>query len=802
MRASVLCAAVAIGVACSSNGPPGPTTRTVDLGGGVTATLSSDGALVVQARGDRVLGTRAGVPLFSRALDDASPDGWHDPSHLETVTLAPIADAAITFEKAQDGVLHLAAASDALPAVLVSLGLASDDAAFYTGLGERFDHVSARGQVVPMQLQVDASSESGTNEHHVPVPLLVGCRAGHSFGVFVASHESGAFDVGKTDAGVVRATFEGKSLDTYVYIASDPIGVIEAFTKQVGLPRPLPRWALGPMLWRNEWTSDTELLGDAAELRKRHIPTTTMWVDNPWEVSYNDFTIDTKRFVDPAGMMQKLAAQGFRVVAWNTPYLEHPHGAPIDPAQMSFAGAEANGYFVKLKDGTTLIAPGLDEKQGFGMIDFTSDAARSSWTSQVSLAVGAGFSGFKLDYGEDLVPNLFGARLGVVFADGQTDRTARTYPLGYHRAYHDALDAHGGGILIVRASSFGGETVADIVWPGDLESDFSRAGDPTPSGTRSVGGIPSSVIAAQTLASSGFPAFGADTGGFRGVPTKEALLRWAEQTSLSLILQLGGGGTSHDPWMIDENAATIYGALATLHMRLEPYLSALMLAAETRGTPTVRSLPLVFPDDVDAWAHVDDEYLLGPSLLVAPVITEGASARSVYLPAGTWVGFWDGVEHAGPATFDVQAPLGQPPLFVRASAVVPMLAPGLDTLEPSTDPGTVSATVSNEVDALAWPFGSDPLDARWDDGATLTVSATPQGYALAFQPGAHATTLVASIDVRHAPTGFTKGAFVGGAPLTSYADEVALRAAPGAGFAVNGNTLLVRLVGAVTAALQ
>ncbi len=790
----------------SSPSSPAPTHRVIDLENGWIATLDSSGQLTIKRDGETWLATKPGTPILSRVTDNDSPAGWHDPKKLDPTLLERIDDRAITIEKAAPGVLHIKTTADDASTVLVSLALAADDKAFYTGLGERFDHVSARGQVIPMQLEIDASFESGTNDKHVPIPLLVASRAqGGGVGVLDYTRESGAFDVAKSDASLIRATFEGKTADIYLYVADNPLAVTAAFSRQTGLPRKLPRWALGPMYWQNEWTNDTELLAMAADFRKRHVPTTTFWIDNPWQVSYNDFTLDPKRFVDAPAMMKKLKDLGYRVIAWSTPYVEHPNGAPTDPAQMEFASLDAKKYFVRFRDGATFFAPGLNEKQGFGMIDFTSTDASLFWTSQANKAVLAGFSGFKLDYGEDVIPNLLGARLDVVYSDGTTDRTARAYPLYYARSYHQALDNQTDGALIVRASGLGGAAIADMVWPGDIQAQFERYGEPNGKGLKSVGGLPDSPVCAVTLAVSGFPCFGADTGGFRGYPTRESLLRWSEQSALSVIMQLGGGGPSHAPWAaFDEAAGTIYAQLASLHTQLEPYLSSTLREAETVGTPSVRPLPFVSaPNDQDAQNFADDEYELGGDLLVAPVVAPGVTSRKVHFPAGSWANYWNG---GGPivegATFEVPAPLGQPPLFVRAGAVIPMLGPNVDTLEPSTDPSTVSAASNNEVDS--WSFVQPGTHAAsWDDGASVAITDDTKGITIAFVRGKQASTLIATliVSVPTKPGPVTKVS-QNGAPLTAYPDETALRAGTTAGFVIDGVRVIVRISGTSTALVE
>ena len=242
-------------------------------------------------------------------------------------------------------------------------------------------------------------------------------------------------------------------------------------------------------------------------------------------------------------------------------------------------------------------------------------------------------------------------------------------------------------MLIVRASSYGGASQADIIWPGDLDSGFQHRGDPLPSGGNAVGGLPAAVVDAQTLGVSGFPAFGSDTAGYRGSPTPESLLRWMEHTALSVVMQVYEDGNDRLPWAVSDAAGAEYQAMASLHQQLVPYNATLMAAAQLTGAPSIRPLPLAFPSDTAGFAHADDEYLLGPDLLVAPVVEAGVTSRTVHLPPGQWVSWWSDQLQTGPADVTVPAPLGQPPLFARAGGLVPMLPPGIDTLVDATEPG-------------------------------------------------------------------------------------------------------------------
>jgi alpha-glucosidase (family GH31 glycosyl hydrolase) len=293
----LLSLALLAATACSGGGatrppptPPPPdasTARVVTFGPSETATLTRSGQLTVTQGGKTVLQTAPGVALFSSAADTANPSGFHDPEKLGSITFEPIAGDAIAMDSPAPGVLHLTAKSALKDTVLVSLALASDDG-FYTGLGERYDHVDPRGQIVGMQLELQLANESGTTDRHVPVPWLVSARG---YGIFVKDRSIGAWDVASADPKVVRSTFEDDALDVTIVVDTDPIAVVSKLASMTGLARKTPLWALGPMMWRHV-DSQSELLADLAMIRSLHIPTTTFWLDDGWQTGLNTFDFD------------------------------------------------------------------------------------------------------------------------------------------------------------------------------------------------------------------------------------------------------------------------------------------------------------------------------------------------------------------------------------------------------------------------------------------------------------------------------------------------------------------------------
>lgn len=747
--------------------PPTPIMLSVEDGAGLRFELDTDplGFRVVDAMGAPIV-TSAGLGLavgtasggtrsFHEPMDD-QPRGlaW---SSLETgvsrasATSGVIRDAlgheaTVTLSSEARGELHVRIEMDpsATDVAMMRFVLAADDG-HYDGLGERFQGVDARGHQVPMQLSVTSHArESGTNEAHVPIPFLVSSRG---YGVFVESREAGAFDVAATAGDQVRTSFEGGVLDLHFFVAPRPSDVIAAYTRHTGLPILPPRWAFAPQHWRNEWPSRTELEDDANTIRALHIPCTALWIDNPWQTSYNDHVIDPVRFPDPPGMMAWMRQQGFRTLFWTTPYLDRPaDGVPAaNPAEHLYEQAAAQGLFV-MSGGQPLSAPSASGCcESGGMMDFTNAQAISFWQDQLDPLITLGARAFKLDYGEDIVANLASARLPWTFSNGTTTReTHNVYATLYHTPYRRALDAGSpeGGFLLARAEAWGGQTITDIIWPGDLDNDFSIGDE------RVVGGLQGAISGMMSLAASGFPNFASDTGGYRGgMPTRESLLRWAEHTAFSPLLQLGGAGESHNPWAYDMEAATIYARLARAHMDLVPYFRLLAIRAHTDGTPPVLHPSMAYPSDRAGYADINS-YLIGDDLFVAPVVTPGATTRMVHLPPGRWVHWFTGVEMMGDVM--VAAPIGTPAVFLRVGAIVPLLPPDLDTLaEQDVGPGVVRPSDRPYLRARILPGGDRTVVT--EEGITMHVTHTAAPLSIVVTPSATGLSdLRMQIDLDHA----------------------------------------------------
>jgi alpha-D-xyloside xylohydrolase len=583
---------------------------------------------------------------------------------------------------------------------------------FY-GLGEWPDVVDQRGQLRPMQMELDTTYEGADNEDHVPVPLVIGTRG---WGLFVESRRPGVFDVARASDTQIATTWGDNALAFHLFTAEAPLDVMGRYYDVTGYPGLPAPWALGPLIWRDENRDQAQVLDDINQIRSRHLATTGVWFDRPYATGVETFDWSAAKFTDHKAMLQALHDAGLRYGLWHAPYVADASNA--DPAQTQLDYATAHGFFPPMT-GVLVNAWGKP-------IDFTNPDAYAWWQQNLrAYTDGDGVEGFKLDYAEDVVVGTVGHRTPWLFHDGSDERTMHyDYQLLYHRAYREVMPA-AGGLLLTRTGRWGDQVHGMIIWPGDLDASFAHAGDAvTGQSTLAVGGLPAAVTKGIGLSASGFPFYASDTGGYRhSPPGREVWLRWVEANAVWPAMEVGDS-SSQTPWEFtadngrDQAALDTYARYASLHLRLYPYTWTYAQQIAMTGRPIVRPLGLAYPD---LGEHPADEYALGDSLVVAPVVAAGQTSRSVVLPAGTWLDWWTGAQAQGRIT--AAADLDTLPLYLAAGAIIPMLRPTIETLSP---------VASSTIDSFASDAGILYVRVAPGPASTFTVY---DGSQLAQAPG-------------------------------------------------------------------
>ncbi len=607
------------------------------------------------------------------------------------------------------------------------LGLHISETDRIYGLGEYFDSADNRGKIRAMQIEAMAQIESNYNEAHVPIPLAIGSSG---WGMFVNSPYPGVFEVATNANDLIEATFgpgvySKDGIEFYLFGEEHPLDVLKHYYQITGFPKLPAPWALGPWLWRDENRDQRQIEEDLDTIRDLDLAVSGYWIDRPYATCVNSFDFDETMFSNPQAMIKKAHQLGIRMAVWHTPYVDKQ----CNKSQVLHNQAEENGYYPP-KTGMLLNHWGKP-------IDFTNQDAYSWWQQLLQNYTSIGIEGYKLDYAEDVIPGILGVRNVWKFADGSDERTMHArYQYFYHKVYSETLPEDG-GFMLCRGGTYGDQVNGCIIWPGDLDADFSRHMEEREDGKLAVGGLPASMIAGISLSASGFPFYGADTGGYRhSPPDKECLTRWFEQTALSTVMQIGNSA-SNMPWEFDDDTGydeemlNWFRKYTRLHMRLFPYEWTYAKQIERTGHPIQRPLGMAYPQ---MQQEVDDEYLFGEYLLVAPVLERGATERKVIFPPGEWVEFWSATWFDGDAEATVDAPLGKLPLFVAKGAIVPMLRPTIDTIAPASDPAIES--FANDAGKLYVTIVAGEVSSfTLFDGTNISQEDSSSGIKVSYEAG-------------------------------------------------------------------
>ncbi|MGD0862557.1 MAG: alpha-xylosidase [Candidatus Limnocylindrales bacterium] len=508
------------------------------------------------------------------------------------------------------------------------------------GLGERFGPFVKNGQSIDMW---NRDGGTGSEQAYKNVPFYL-TDAG--YGVFVNEPGKVEFEVATERVDRVGFSVAGQSLEYLVIYGPSPKEVLERFTGLIGRPALPPAWSFG--LWLStSFTTDydeatvTHFVEGMAE---RDIPLSVFHFDSFWmrEFQWVDFSWDERVFPDPAGMLARLHGRGLRICVWINPY--------IAQASPLFGEASAAGYLVRRPNGDTWQS---DQWQpGMGIVDFTNPDARAWYSSKLAALLDQGVDCFKTDFGERIPTD-------VVWHDGSDpERMHNFYPYLYNQTVFELLrERRGQGEAVVFArSATACSWLFPVHWGGDCESTFPSMADTL------RGGL--------SLGLSGFGFWSHDIGGFEGTPPPAVYQRWAQFGLLSSHSRLHGSNSYRVPWLVDDQSVEVVTVFARLKCRLMPYLYRAAVEASRSGVPMMRAMLLEFPDDPTA-AFLDRQYMLGESLLVAPIFAADGQV-TYYIPAGRWTHLISGATLRGPGWIRERHDVSSLPLLVRPGSVIAM----------------------------------------------------------------------------------------------------------------------------------
>ncbi len=648
--------------------------------------------------------------------------------------LVPLPTPSVAWEDAGIARFELRAAE---PGHHVRLQLPLRAGEHIVGFGERFNAVDQRGwtlesyseegavglgeRLSPLLTRLGVSWNpwpKGPTTTYKPLPWWLSSRG---YGVLLETFAPAFFDVGATNSDQLIADVASDHVRVTVIDGATPAEIVERMTALSGRPPRLPDWALAP--WLDALGGATRVREVAALVRDHRIPCSAIWAedwhgyrprpfgDRKWSYDSIEPVLrepDPTHYPDLPGLAGELHDRGFRFLGYYFPYVH-----TVDPM---FDWAAERGYLLRDRRGRVRTFKMLFER--VAQVDLTNPDARDWYRDELRRGLDLGFDGWMADFGE-YTP------VDAVTGDGEDGLSHHNrYPLLWAELNRDAIEAsgrRGDAIFFSRSAAPGQQAVSPLFWTGDSNTDFER-----------WDGLPSNLRGLLSAGLSGISLYTVDIGGYMSVVTRardrEVLARWAELGALLVVMRTHHGTHTRRSVQFDHDADTLahFARCARLHAALFPLRRALADDACRTGLPVARSLLLVFPDDPRAW-QIEDQFMLGTSLLVAPVVERGARARDVYLPGnGVWIDLWTGQRQPGSQTVRTDAPLGRIPLFLRADALLPTFDRTVDTFARRREVGDLALSTLDDAErSLSLLVGSDVTgEHALYDGTRIAVRTT------------------------------------------------------------------------------
>ena len=474
--------------------------------------------------------------------------------------------------------------------------LTADEMIF--GCGESATGLNKAGQKVNLFVTDPQGPE--TDQMYKPIPFFMSNRG---YGMFMHTSAPVTCDFGATYIGLNKMFMGDENLDLFVFFG-EPKDILDEYTDLVGKPGMPPLWSFGTWMSRITYFSEKEGYDVAANIRKNKYPCDVIHFDTGWfDVDWQcDYKFSENRFQNPQQMLKDLRSQGFHVCLWQLPYF-----------------TPKNRYFSELIEKDMYVKNGNGELPYEDVVlDFSNPETVKWYQDKLAGLLNIGVSAIKVDFGE-------AAPLNGIYASGKSGWYEHNlYPVRYDMAVSEITKKlHNENIMWARAA-----------WAGSQRYPLHWGGDAATTNT----GLLGTLRAGLSFGLSGFSFWSHDMGGFVKSTPEDLYCRWIPFGFLTSHTRAHVAPPT-EPWLYDsKRVQDVFRKSAEMKYRLMPYVYAQAKECTEKGLPMLRALFVEFPDDPGAW-KVDDEYLFGSQILVAPLLESGMTGRTVYLPEGKWIDY-------------------------------------------------------------------------------------------------------------------------------------------------------------------
>lgn len=620
-------------------------------------------------------------------------------------------------------------------AVSKKLGL---DEHFY-GLGEKASRLDKRRLSFVNWNSDTPGYTEGRDPIYQTIPFYIGLQHARAYGIFFDNSYRSYFDFGRTSNQRAWFGAEGGEINYYFFHGPSIKKILSRYTELTGrMPMP-PVWALGNQQSRWSYYPASMVEEIARQYRARDLPLDVIHLDIDYMQAYRVFTWDTMRFPNPKALAEKLGQQGIKLVAIVDPGVKH-QPAPANSLQITSTTPElesqqhryyvfdqglAKNYFQKRRNGDLFVPKVWPGDSVF--VDYTISDARAWWGELHRAYLDNGVAGIWTDMNEpaDFVDQTGKNQLDVVsYDEGEKSTHAKNrnvFALLMARSTYEGLERLRPNLrpFVITRAGYAGVQRYSTMWTGDTNSTWES--------------LQLNIPMFTSLGLSGEAFVGSDVGGFIGRGNGELLVRSYQIGFLAPFCRNHkGDGYDQEPWRFGKYYEDIIRKYLKLRYQLLPFLYTTLEEAHRTGVPLFRPLLLNYQEDPDTY-NIDDEFMIGTDLLVAPVMKPDVTSRLVYLPAGTWYDYWTNKRFDGPTTITVNTPLETVPMFVRGGAIIPT-GPVMSYIgEKRFDPITFNVYPDKDGNASTSLYEDDGLSPAYRTGAfrrtQITVTRAGVGYA-------------------------------------------------------------------------
>ncbi len=556
----------------------------------------------------------------------------------------------------------------------------------FLGFGAQTHDVDHRGQEIPLWVSEQGIGKVDDDEvpvswfltgrrhsTHIPQPVAISSRA---VAWAIDTEAYTRVNTCQISPDHVEMEVHDRELILELFDGTTPMEAMKNFTGWVGRPELPPAWAFAP--WNDAIFGSESVRNFATLLNDEELPSSAIWSEdwkggNWFGQAYRleeDWRLDREIYPDFEQLTDDLRARGIQLMVYFNTF--------VFRAAEIFDEMNSNEFMVKDEDGAPIIFQGPNANfSEAGLVDLTNSDAVAFVGQELRQALDLGSRGWMADYAEWMPVD------GAVLANGEDpakvhNRYPRLWQELNERIIKEA-DLADEAIAFYRSGWLHCQPTARVIWLGDQNTTFDHQD-----------GFKTVIPLGLGLASTGFPYLGHDIAGYQSsitpAATKELFFRWTSLGAFTPVMRTHHGTHASQNHRMEDDAETIahWKRYAEIHIQLFPYLWGLAHQNRVDGTPLWRAMGLQHPDDLEMWGLKDQLYL-GEGLMVAPVVDEGATSRSVRFPSGRFGSFWSDQVVQGPDTVVVEADPTEIPVFVAAGGLVPMLAEPVDTLLPNVE---------------------------------------------------------------------------------------------------------------------